>query len=123
MPIDRHVQIAGMTFIAPFFIELCVGQTPEGRLPSDREAHALWHYFQVASHSNRMMTENLVEESAPSRLFDAVAVFKGIAHQHQVDPNVMIRYWPVIQQQRIALGLTQDEDLPLTAKITSLTAH
>lgn len=123
MPIDRHIEVGGFHYICPYYAELLLGANPNGRLPMDREAHALWHYFCVGSLAHRMAKENIVEERDPSRIFNAPAVFKAIAHQHQVDPNKMQQYWPLMMQQRIALGLSADEDLPLEMKLVGGNTH
>ncbi len=84
----------------------------KGRLSDDIHEHALWHYFLVASNAYRQQEMNLVEESDPSIHFNAEACFLAIARQHGVQPEEMSKRWPVVEKQRIALGLTSNAELP-----------
>lgn len=134
MPTIRNLvtKIAGrrVVFQAPYYIELVHDRITDeygdsayitnGRLPRDIEAHALWHYFCVASLAFRTSRENLVEDSELSVSFKPDQIFRSIAQQYQVSPTTMGNYWPIIEIQRIALGLTNDDDIPTQFKYRGL---
>lgn len=110
----HHRQQGDVVFDAPFFQMLLQGQE-NGRLPRDIAAHALWHYFCLAAKAMSRAKYNLVYEDELSARFDegiARNIFQGVAMIHGVYPRDMGRYWEVVRQQRIALGLSSNADLP-----------
>lgn len=99
---------------SPYFDQLLRDGSPDGkgRLPRDIAAHALWHYYCVASTAWDKEVHGLVYEGELDHKFDPKATFESIAKVHGVPPQDMSRYWNVIEQQRIALGLSQNAELP-----------
>jgi hypothetical protein len=113
----KHTVINGIHFSGPIFTQLIVGQTPEGRLPIDAAAHALWNYYGIAVKAFRAVKENIVYEDEPSRRFNHESVFRGIAMAYGVKPDEMARYWPLIYKQLTALGLSAEADFPNAWKV------
>lgn len=99
---------------SPYFDQLVRNSDPDGkgRLPTDVAAHALWHYYCVASVAWHNEVHGLVYEGERDHSFNAKECFESIAKVHGVPPQDMSRYWNVILQQRIALGLTSNAELP-----------
>lgn len=99
---------------SPYFDQLVRSNAPDGkgRLPQDVAAHALWHYFCVASNAWYNETCGLVYEGERDHRFNPKETFESIAKVHGVKPEEMSRYWNVIEQQRLALGLSQNAELP-----------
>ena len=113
MPITRYwsakmehgVQAVRVQFECPFFNELLMSNG--GCLSRDFEAHALWDYYGCALQSAEKAKRNLVEESEVSICFDQATarnLFIAKANQHGVRPDAMVRFWPMMHRQRIALG-------------------
>lgn len=99
-----------VTFECPFFDELV---SPRGALNSDFEAHALWAYYGIALINFNNAKNNLVYEDELSREFTVATariLFQNTANQHNVRPDKMVNYWPMIHRQRIAMG--GKDDLP-----------
>lgn len=113
MPITRHVfdRASGRTVEAPYYVELLMDKE-NGRLSRDPEAHALWHYFGIASIAYKKYKENIVYEDEPSHEFKARDLFVAVSRMYAVSPEKMVRYWDQVIRQRMALGLCSDEDLP-----------
>lgn len=91
-------------FQCPFFNEFV---QPFGALNEDFEAHALWDYYGNALVAHQRAKANLVMEDELSLVFDirtARNLFQSKAAQHGVRPDRMVRYWPMIHQQRIRMG-------------------
>lgn len=102
-----------VTFECPYFDELLPSENEFGVLTRDLECHALWHYYGLALLQYKRAKANLVEESELSLVFNQVIarnIFQGVAQQHGVNPEKMLRFWPVVNRQRIALG--GGNDLP-----------
>lgn len=102
-----------VTFECPFYNELLPAENEYGRLPRDFEAHALWQYWGLATIAFLRAKANLVDESELSLKFrpdpEARALFNSVANIHGVSPSKMIRYWDVVERQRMALGGTSTE--------------
>lgn len=118
MPSTRQVRMGPVTFHAQYFDELLSNPADpfhNGRLPRDIEAHALWMYYILAAQNLKAAKENLVYEDEKSKHFDvhrARALLESISFQYGTTPSRMVRYWPAIDAQRIALGFSQNADLP-----------
>lgn len=101
-----------VTFECPFYEELLTNKE-RGCLSRDFEAHALWEYYGLASIQYERAKSNLVDESELSEVFDptrARLLFTAVSNKHGCKPQAMIRFWPMIMRQRIALG--GDDTLP-----------
>jgi len=96
-----------------YFDQLLRSNAENGRLTREFECHALWHYYVLACASYDAAKKNFVEESDLSRVFNdetAKNIFLGVANNYGVKPADMVKFWPIIHQQRIALG--GDDNLP-----------
>jgi hypothetical protein len=107
-----------VTFHAVYYDEL-LSQPADpfhnGRLPSDMEAHALWHYYVQACINLKKARENLVYENEQSLSFDVMAarrLLESISFIYGTTPSRMVRYWDAVEAQRRALGFTENADLP-----------
>lgn len=118
MPSTRAVRMGPITFHAVYYDELLSNPMDPfhvGRLPADLEAHALWHYYVLASVNLKNAKENLVYEDERSRFFDvprARKLLESISFQYGTTPAKMVRYWEAVDQQRRALGFNENADLP-----------
>jgi len=111
----HHREQGGIIFSAPYFQMLLKGETADGRLPRDFAAHACWHYFCLASAAKKKAEECMVLENEQSPVFDekiAMQIWHSVCMMHGVRPEDMGRYWEVVNQQRFALRLTSNADLP-----------
>jgi hypothetical protein len=119
MALMRKIKHGNLTMEAPFFVELLTSENSDtARLSSDHEAHALWHYLGAASTALRAAQNNFVYEDDRSLIFTketARALFIAIANVHQVEPGKMVKFWDMIDRQRVALG-AGSEDLPAEMK-------
>lgn len=91
----------------PYFNELLYGKTPDGVLPPDLEAHALWDYYGCALTQYERAKANIVEESELSEKFDmerAQALFRGVMNKHGVSGSAAVKFWGHIERQRKQLG-------------------
>lgn len=98
---------------APYFDEFLRSASEEGRLTRDVECHALFYYYGMATKAFLEAKANLVEESDLSRLFNrdvARNLMQSIAMRYGVRADQMVRFWPIVHQQRIAMG--GDDNLP-----------
>lgn len=103
-----------VTFECPFYDELLPSSTDYGRLTRDLECHALWNYYGMAKLAFDRAKKNLVADDERSLVFNVTTarqLFTSIANTHGVSPDKMVKFWDVIQRQRIALG--GGEDLPV----------
>lgn len=122
MPLIRtwSATAAGVTvnFECPYYAELLPSENPEtGRLSRDLECHALWQYYGLALYQYNRAKSNLVEESELSLHFtskDARELFLSVAKNHNVRPDQMVKFWDVVNRQRLALG--SGDDLPSELK-------
>jgi hypothetical protein len=101
-----------VTFECPYYDHLLpANDFDHGRLTRDLECHALWHYACLAMTQYERAKRNIVEESELSLIFDVQAarnLFLSVANNHGVSPGKMVRFWDVINRQRLALGGGQD---------------
>lgn len=93
-----------------------------GALPLDIAAHALFHYSMVASNAYYQAYNSnfLVEESKRSPTFtlaNAKQLFESIANWYGIHPRGMQNYWPAVEAQRRALGLSTNAELPEQFKL------
>jgi hypothetical protein len=80
-----------------------------GMLSRDFEAHALFDYYGCALIAHDRAKNNLVLETDLSLKFDVATarqLFQSKANQHGVRPDNMVRFWPMIMRQQIAMGGT-----------------
>lgn len=118
MPSTRLVRMGMVNFHAVYFDELVSNPADpfhNGRLPQDLEAHGLWMYYTLASKNLKAAKENLVYEDERSRHFDvprARALLESISFQYGSTPARLVRYWEAVDQQRRALGFSENADLP-----------
>lgn len=107
-------------FECPYFEELVAG--PEnilGRLPKDLPAHALWYYYILASQGIRTAKFCLVLETELSPKFDVLKarrVLESVCKMYGFSPPEVVRYWEAVEAQRIALGFTENAELPAVIK-------
>lgn len=108
MPVIRRYRVGPLTMEVLYFAELVEGANPNGRLPATGyECHALWHYYCLALQNYNRAKDNLVEESELSLIFNretAERLFRSVANMHGVEASKMVRFWRIIQRQRLALG-------------------
>lgn len=79
---------------------------PGGFLDTSLACHALFHYFVTAASVYKREKEAIKYEGDKSRL-NLHQLFLGIAGLYGVNPNDMPRYWPAVDLQAHALGLTK----------------
>lgn len=105
--LDHRGQAIVVTMECPYFNELLFGTTPDGKLPPDLEAHALWDYYGCALTQYERAKANMVEESELSEVFDmerARAIFRGTMNKHGIAGSAAVKYWGHVERQRKALG-------------------
>lgn len=118
MPDMLNTRVGDVVFQAPFWSELTIGDKkalPHARLPKDVQAHALWYYYMVAANNLRLQRDNLVAEDEISHSFSVAAahqLIESVAMMYQVTPGQMVRCWEACDAQRMALGYTQNAELP-----------
>lgn len=105
----RSIQTPGGTMIMTFafFDQLLRSNSEIGRLTREHECHALWYYYCIATKAYNDAQMNIVDEEDRSRIFDretARNMFGSVANMYGVSPAAMVRFWPIIHQQRIAMG-------------------
>lgn len=96
-----------ITMHAPYFDTLLRSSAEDGRLSREPECHALWYYYGMATKAYNDAKDNVVLEEDASRVFNrdvAKQLFTSIANMYQVKPADMVKFWPIVQMQRIALG-------------------
>lgn len=96
-----------MIMHGPYFTDLLRANSEIGRLSREAEAHSLWYYYILATKAYNDAKDNVVLEEDASRVFNrdvAKQLFTSIANMYQVKPADMVKFWPIVQQQRIALG-------------------
>lgn len=101
-----------VTMEVPYFTELLMNEK-QGRLPREVGAHALWYYYCLAANAYKRAKDNLVYEDELSLIFNratAENIFVSVANMYGTDCAKMVKFWPPIEKQRIALKL--DEILP-----------
>lgn len=106
-----------ITMHAPYFDQLLRSSAEDGRLTREAECHALWYYYGLATRAYNDAKDNLVEEADASRVFNreiARQLFTSVSQMYQVKPADMIRFWPIVQEQRMALGA--EDTLPAEFK-------
>lgn len=109
MAIDQE-KLRKFTFRAPMYVQYIA---PNGFLPYDVGAHALFHYFNVAMANYKRQKEDLVLEHTGSRghgetrIFNYHQLWLSIAQLYNTDPNTMGNYWPAVDMQAKVLGLTK----------------
>ena len=94
-----------VVFECPYFNEFSIAEG--GMLPNELGAHALFHYYGLALQQYLRAKENLVTEDELSLIFNRKAaeeIFLSISKMHNIRPQVMVRFWKEVEQQRIAMG-------------------
>jgi hypothetical protein len=79
---------------------------PHGWLTADVPCHALFHYYVTASEVWKSEKEAIKYEGDKSKV-NLHQLWLSIAQLYGVDPNDMARYWPPVDLQAGALGLTK----------------
>lgn len=112
MPDILKHKVGSVTMEAPYFSELLMSEE-NGRLPQDPVAHALWYYYYLATNQYLRAKANIVEENELSLIFNretAENIFASVANMYGVESAKMIRFWDIVDKQRIALKM--DNALP-----------
>ena len=116
MPSEIFHRKGEVTYRAPYFDELVEGKlNPQGRLPKNHVAHALFYYNLIAAKNLDEAKKNLVYEHELSKKFevaDARRLIESVAFMYNTTPGEMVRFWDVVDAQRRALGSNQNADLP-----------
>lgn len=91
-------------------------QSEGGCLPRDIAAHALFHYFMVASlawyQANGGLLVEEREESPRFTIANAKQLIASIAMWYGIHPRGMVNYWEPVEAQRRRLGLSTNVELP-----------
>lgn len=106
------IKKGGLNLSCVIYLGLVRGNNEKGRLPRDLAAHALWHYFGLASCAYYEHKHKLVYEGELDVAFLGAQLMRSVAFMYDVEPRDMMRYWDVIIQQRRALGLSGEDDIP-----------
>lgn len=115
MPSEIFHRKGPVTFRAPYFDEFVIGASPEGRLPRDPNAHALFYYNLLAAKNLDDAKKCLVDERELSPVFgvpQARKLLESVAFLYDTTPGAMVRYWDVVDKQRMAMGANSNADLP-----------
>lgn len=95
----KHADLHGVKLDAPFFTFLC----EEIDYPELAEAHALLNY---ALNLGQCLEDNTVKyESDLSATLLPEQMFKTIAMIYNVDPEVMKKFWPLVDMALVYLKL------------------
>lgn len=112
-----------VVYHCPYFEELVAtggNKTPERVLPRDLQAHALWYYYCLASKAIDIANKCLVLETERSPKFrpneEGRQLIQSIASIYGFKVAEIVQYWDVIERQRMALGLSQNAELPAVFK-------
>jgi len=115
MPSEIFHKKGEVTFRAPYFDELLIDASPEGRLTRDPVCHALFYYNLLAAKNLKEAKDCLVDEKELSPVFgvkEARKLLESIAFMYGTTPGAMVRYWDVVDKQRRAMGASSNADLP-----------
>ena len=90
-------------------------ESPKGFLSSDMACHALFFYASCAAGAYKDEKENIrytIDGKGDQTSFNYFQMWKSAAEVYGVSPDSMAAYWPAVNLQLMALGLTVLPDEP-----------
>lgn len=78
---------------------------PKGELVPAPACHALFYYYTCAIQTYKEQIETIKLEQDRSA-YNYFELYKSVALLYDVSPDAMQRYWPLVDRQARALGLT-----------------
>lgn len=79
---------------------------PDGFLPHDVHAVALWHYCMTVKANIKSRDAEVALEGKRNAEPNYHNVFKGVAEIYGVDPNDMEPFWPAVDAEMARCGFT-----------------